>query len=163
MSIYFWYFLFKFLCYNSLYFDSNSYTYVDNNILSLAVNIDDYEIIPTENLEIQVGKLSRYGPDCYGCSGILAHGEWVLNGKIYYEDAEYGSVRILAADRGYPFGTMVRITTNDSIFLGIVLDRGSAIGFNKIALFDLLYPSEELANIDGISYNTTFEILRYGF
>ena len=78
----------------------------------------------------------------------MAHGEWVLNGKIYYEDAEYGSVRILAADRGYPFGTMVRITTNDSIFLGIVLDRGSAIGFNKIALFDLLYPSEELANID---------------
>ena len=64
---------------------------------------------------------------------------WFLQ-RCLNSDTYFFIFRILAADRGYPFGTMVRITTNDSIFLGIVLDRGSAIGFNKIALFDLLYP-----------------------
>ena len=85
------------------------------------------------------------------------------NGIIYYYDSYYGNVRILAGDRSYPFGTIVRVSFNEESFLGIVLDRGGAIGFNKAALFDLLYPSEYLANIDGVNYNTKFEILRIGF
>lgn len=109
------------------------------------------------------GKLSRYGPDCYGCSGYLAYGKYVGNGIIYYSDSYYGNVRILAGDRSYPFGTIVRVSFNEESFLGIVLDRGGAIGFNRSALFDLLYPSEYLANIDGVSYNAKFEILRIGF
>lgn len=158
-----------FICSLLLGFDINdveyTYTFVDSNILS-----DECQFISslnnnvtTEILEVQIGKLSRYGPDCYGCSGYLAYGDYVGDGKIYYYDSQYGYVRILAGDRKYQFGTIVKVVTNNEEFLGIVLDRGGAIGFGRVALFDLLYPSEYLANIDGVSYNTEFSILRYGF
>lgn len=119
----------------------------------------------TDVLETQVGKMSGYGPDCRGCSGYLASGSYVGDGTIYYSDAVYGQVRILAGDITYPFGTIVRIKNSrvSSDFLGIILDRGGAIGFGKSFLFDLLYPSEQLALKDEVSYNTTFEILRYGY
>lgn len=121
--------------------------------------------VTTDVLETQVGKMSGYGPDCRGCSGYLASGSYVGDGTIYYSDAVYGQVRILAGDAAYPFGTIVRIKDSrvSSEFIGIVLDRGGAIGFGKKFLFDLLYPSEQLALKDEVSYNTTFEILRFGY
>lgn len=121
------------------------------------------EPVLNETIEVHYGKLSRYGPDCYGCSGYVAYGKYVGDGTIYYYDNYYGNVRILAGDRSYPFGTIVRVSFGDESFLGIVLDRGGAIGFNRTALFDLLYPSEYLANIAGVNYNTKFEVLRIGF
>lgn len=138
----------------------DKYDLIDNEVEWIDDN-DTY--ISSEILDVVYGKLSRYGPDCYGCSGYLAYGKYVGNGIIYYSDSYYGDVRILAGDRSYPFGTIVRVSFNEESFLGIVLDRGGAIGFNKAALFDLLYPSEYLANIDGVSYNAKFEILRIGF
>lgn len=121
------------------------------------------EPVLNDVVEVQYGKLSRYGPDCYGCSGYVAYGKYVGDGTIYYYDNYYGNVRILAGDKSYPFGTIVRVSFENESFLGIVLDRGGAIGFNRTALFDLLYPSEYLANIDGVNYNTKFEVLRIGF
>lgn len=171
MKYYFLLFLINlFLGKSTISMDSKQ-IYVDAKILDIG-----FEVLPSDTevgveikeqidlvLETQVGKLSRYGPDCYGCSGYLAYGDYVGNGTVYYTDLEYGQVRILAADRKYPFGTIVRVRTDTETFLAIVLDRGGAIGFGKVALFDLLYPSEYLANIDGVSYDTSFEILRYGF
>lgn len=144
------------------------YVYASKEIIDkydvLEGTEDIYSDIDIENvIETRYGKLSRYGPDCYGCSGYLAYGKYVGDGTIYYNDNLYGNVRILAGDKYYPFGTIVRISYNNESFLGIVLDRGGAIGFNKSALFDLLYSSEYLANIDGINYNVKFEILRIGF
>ena len=110
--------------------------------------------------EVLIGKMSGYGPDCYGCSGYLASGVYVGDGNVYYNDSEYGQVRIVAGDKKFKFGTIVRI--NDSI-LAIVLDRGGSIGIGKKFLFDLLYVTEAEANINGISYETKFEILRNGF
>ena len=110
--------------------------------------------------EVLIGKMSGYGPDCYGCSGYLASGVYVGDGNVYYNDSEYGQVRIVAGDKKYKFGTIVRI--NDSV-LAIVLDRGGSIGIGKKFLFDLLYVTEAEANINGISYETKFEILRNGF
>ena len=132
------------------------YVYASNEII-----IDD-EVVD-DVLEIQLGKLSRYGPDCYLCTGYLAYGLYVGSDTIYYNDNYYGNVRILAGDKSYPFGTIVRVSYDMESFLGIVLDRGGSIGFNGKALFDLLYPNEYLANKDGVNYNTKFEILRYGF
>lgn len=132
------------------------YVYASNEII-----IDD-EVVD-DVLEIQLGKLSRYGPDCYLCTGYLAYGLYVGSGTIYYNDNYYGNVRILAGDKSYPFGTIVRVSYDMESFLGIILDRGGSIGFNGKALFDLLYPNEYLANKDGVNYNTKFEILRYGF
>ena len=115
-------------------------------------------------LETQVGSLSGYGPDCRGCTGFLSSGRDVRNGNIYYQDSTYGQVRILAGDRSYPEGTIVRVKNSKlSEFIGIVLDRGGSIGFGKAHLFDLLYPSQTLAAKDEVSYNVTFEILRYGY
>lgn len=136
------------------------YVYASNEII-----IDDElgDEVVDDVLEIQLGKLSRYGPDCYLCTGYLAYGLYVGSGTIYYNDNYYGNVRILAGDKSYPFGTIVRVSYDMESFLGIVLDRGGSIGFNGKALFDLLYPNEYLANKDGVNYNTKFEILRYGF
>lgn len=115
-------------------------------------------------LETQVGSLSGYGSDCVGCSGFLASGIDVRNGNIYYSDSTYGNVRILAGDRSYPYGTIVRVKGSRlSEFVGIVLDRGGAVGFGKSHLFDLLYRSSAEALKNEVSYNTTFEILRYGY
>lgn len=115
-------------------------------------------------LEVLSGEMSGYGPDCLGCSGYLASGLYVLDGKIYYTDSMYGKVRIVAGDKKYPFGTIVRI--KNSIlgeFLAIVLDRGGDIGVDRKFMFDLLYSSEELANRNGVSNNVVFEVLRYGY
>ena len=136
------------------------YVYASNEII-IDDELDD-EVVD-DVLEIQLGKLSRYGPDCYLCTGYLAYGLYVGSGTIYYNDNYYGNVRILAGDKFYPFGTIVRVSYDMESFLGIVLDRGGSIGFNGKALFDLLYPNEYLANKDGVNYNTKFEILRYGF
>lgn len=115
-------------------------------------------------LEKQVGSLSGYGPDCKGCSGYLASGRYVGDGNIYYSDSTYGTVRILSGDKTYPFGTIVRVKSSSwGTFLAIVLDRGGGVGFGKTHLFDLLYSSNSLAYDYGASYNTVFEILRYGY
>lgn len=117
-------------------------------------------------LETLIGKMSGYGPDCYGCtSNKTANGTYVGEGNIYYEDPTYGTVRILAGDKKYPFHTIVRITNSKASIepiLGIVLDRGGAIGIGKQFLFDLLYASESDAETIGVSNNVTFEILRLG-
>lgn len=110
--------------------------------------------------EVIAGNMSGYGPDCKGCSGYVSYGMYVGEGNIYYNDKEFGQVRIVAGDKKYKFGTIVKI--NDSM-LAIVLDRGGAIGIGKRFLFDLLYESEAEASKYGVSYNTKFEILRNGF
>lgn len=124
------------------------------------------ESLPTVSdvLESHVGTMSGYGPDCRGCSGFLASGKYVGDGNVTYYDSDYGNVRILAGDVSIPFGSIVRVK-NSRVpeFLGIVLDRGGSIGFGKKFLFDLLYPSEDIALNDEVSYNTTFEILRFGY
>lgn len=57
-----------------------------------------------------------------GCSGITATGYDVRN-TIYY-----GDYRILAAGKGVPFYSLMKVTTSSGhTFTGIVLDRGSAI------------------------------------
>ena len=132
--------------------------------------------IYTPNLEVAstitplatyVGKITAYGPDCYGCSGITAKGYDVRNGNIYYNDATFGNIRIVAADSSIPFGSIIRITglsISEDPILAIVLDRGGMIGFaeGKHSYFDLLYKSEA----DAYSFGrptATFELLRSGY
>lgn len=116
-------------------------------------------------LETLTGKLTNYGPDCYGCSGRVSYGQDVTNGNIYYNDSKYGKVRIVAGDKKFKFGTIVRIKNSKSgnNIIAIVLDRGSNVGIGKATLFDLLYESNKAASKVGTSNNVTFEILRYGF
>ena len=140
-------------------------SYVGNEI-SIIDYIPDIPIeIIEENPVIKTysGNFTGYGPDCKGCSGQTASGYNVKN-TIYYNDKEYGKVRILAADKSLPFGTIVNIrdVKNSDDILAIVLDRGSAIGFNKKSKFDLLYSSEKQSNKQG-KQKAKFDILRLGF
>ncbi len=127
-------------------------------------SVSNEPVIVNDVLETQIGSLSGYGPDCAGCSGYLASGRYVGNGNITYYDSQYGNVRILSGDSSYPFGTIVRVKNSKfSEFIGIVLDRGGAVGFGKSHLFDLLFATSDEARTNAVSYNTTFEILRYGY
>ncbi len=110
------------------------------------------------------GKLTAYGPDCPGCSGNSAcpPRQNFKNGNIYFEDQVYGTVRVVAADRSIPCGSIVRIS-GISIYsepvLAIVMDRGGAVTGNHM---DLLFTSQ--SNLEGFTTsNVKFEIIRYGW
>ena len=85
------------------------------------------------------------------------------NGNIYYDDKEYGRIRIVAADRSIPCGSIVKISNykfSNGDFYGIVLDRGSSI----VGLtMDLLYTSEKDTVVIGRTYNISFKIERWGY
>jgi len=119
-------------------------------------------------IETLVGNLVGYGPDCYGCTSMkTASGKYIGEGNIYYNDATYGKIRIVAGDYSYPFGTIVRISNvdfyNDEPFYAVVLDRGGNIGKNKKFLFDLLFASEQEALALGKEINIKYEIMRLGY
>ena len=60
-------------------------------------------------IKTEVGTITGYGPDCAGCSGITASGH-NLHESIYYNDLEFGTVRILAADKSIPFYSIFRVS-----------------------------------------------------
>lgn len=118
--------------------------------------------LEVEVLETHVGNLTGYGADCYGCSGRTASG-FDLTQTMYYEDEEYGTVRILAADPMFSFYSIFRINVpGQESFIGIVLDRGGNVGYGRGTLFDLAYISENDPNLIGLTPNVTFELLRSG-
>ena len=116
-----------------------------------------------EVLQTVVGNLTGYGPDCAGCGGHTSTG-FDLNQSIYYEDSEYGTVRILAADPSFPFYSIFRVSNVPTMddFIGIVLDRGGNVGFGRGTLFDLAFESEYSPNLVPLTHNVTFELLRSG-
>lgn len=125
--------------------------------------------IKTYNFKDQlsfVGTLTGYGPDCKGCGGRVAcsPNPDVRKGNIYYNDATYGKIRILAADKSIPCGSIIHIENfkygNNGEIIGIVLDRGSAIVGKTM---DLLYPSEADTVKIGRQYNIRFTIERWGW
>ena len=137
-----------------------------NSRTKLVTNTSDIKKYGSNSKVEFNGTLTGYGPDCPGCGGIVAcrPNPNVLNGKIYFNDNEYGKLRILAADYSIPCGSIVKISNFKFIdgneFYGIVLDRGSAI----VGLtMDLLYPSEKDTLIIGRQYNIHFVIQRWGW
>lgn len=135
-----------------------SYEMYDTKIdLDIAEGIVEEPIIEEPKNDIFTYKITHYGPDCSGCSGRTASGYNVSN-TIYYNDYEYGQVRIIAV-KDLPLYTIVKIHDykigGDT--LAIVLDRG--VGFGVI---DLLVSSESEASRLGIQRNAQVEVLRYG-
>lgn len=150
--------------------DSVSSLFVEEEML--LNSIDDSVIDPLtedsveeqdEVISVVSGSLTGYGPDCYGCSGITNSGYDVSN-TIYYNDPEYGNVRILAADPSFPLYSIFRVSNvpNMESFIAIVLDRGGNVGFGRGTLFDLLFATEKDPNILSMTENVTFELLRSG-
>lgn len=145
-------------------YEANTYTYILSP--KYMYNIDNFNKIKKENevLDKFTGTITGYGPDCDGCIGITASGYDVRN-TIYYNDKTYDKVRVLAADKSLPFGTIIKVSNlkdyND--FIGIVLDRGSAISFDGFSQIDLLFESENYSYNFGRHQNVIFEILRLGY
>lgn len=110
------------------------------------------------------GKLTGYGPDCKGCGGRTAcNGQNVKNGNIYYNDKKYGKIRILAADRSVPCGSVVRVNNIGGYsgpVMAIVLDRGGAIRGNHL---DLLFETQKNMGNFRTQSNIKFDIVRWGY
>lgn len=113
-------------------------------------------------LDVFYGTITSYVSYCEGCIGITASGYDVRN-TIYYDDSEYGMVRIIAADPSLPFGTIIKISNIGEAITAIVLDRGGSIGFNNFSQADLLSENLSISYEFGKKNNAKFEVLRYGF
>lgn len=120
--------------------------------------------VVSDVLETQVGTMSAYGLDCAGCSGRVGAGYDAAGNNVRYYDPSYGECRIIAADPKYPYGTIIRVVDSKiGTFNAIVLDRGGNIGIGRRFMADLLFHTEAEASGFGLSRNTTFEVLRYGY
>ena len=108
------------------------------------------------------GKLTHYGPDCELCGGHLGcNGQDARNGNIYYEDEEYGTLRIVATSKAIPCGSIIRINVDEydpNGMYAIVLDRG--VGYGVV---DLLKTSQKANSPVRTLNNVTFDIVRYGY
>lgn len=107
------------------------------------------------------GKMSFYNANCTGCSGITSTGVDVSDGRVTYQDGQYGNVRIIAAGTEIKKWSIVRIKNSalGNNVLAIVLDRGGSIGTGKKFLIDMLTNSNE--HYDGTN-NVVVEVLRNG-
>ena len=138
----------------------------DISSTKLVKNTNEIKSYGFKNKLEFTGTLTGYGPDCPGCGGHVAcsPNPDVRNGNIYFNDKTYGKIRILAADKSIPCGSIIHIDNYKFVdgneFTGIVLDRGSAI----VGLtMDLLYPSEKDTVVVGRQYNIHFSIERWGW
>ena len=136
---------------------------MSNFTSSVNSNITEPKLI-TDVLETLYGTMSGYGLDCKGCSGVVGARYDARGNNLRYNDPVYGECRIVAGDKKFPYGTIVRVKDSKiGTFNAIVLDRGGDIGIGRRYLFDLLFWTEKESYDFGLSRNTTFEILRYGY
>ena len=125
------------------------------------LNIQDVSGYPA--LASETVNISHYGHDCSGCGNSTASGYYIGDGRRYYNDSTYGSVRIVAADYKYPDGTILRLSYHGNSFAAIVLDRGGGVGDHSKYQLDLLESSEHEALNAGVVYQASLEVLRYGY
>lgn len=111
------------------------------------------------------GQMTAYKATCVGCTGKVScpPRQDVRNNNIYYDDQEYETVRILAADSAIPCGTIVQITNvsfSTEPIIGIVLDRGGAIKGN---IMDFLVGEDDDMDVVGRQKNAHYEVIRWGW
>ena len=141
----------------------------------VAVMIPEEVIVGTGPKADYVGRLTGYGPDCPGCTGVLycpdSEGKYhyLTNEEesMYFEDKEYGRVRILASDYTlFPCGTIMHVKNSNLDIYGVVMDTGIAMrnawrNEGKV-LLDLAFPSQAAA-LYTTNNNTSFTVLRWGW
>ena len=149
-----------------------SITVVKNDILNKSI---DYEVISSHQEESYktslyqaettfIGSLTGYAGDCPLCSGIVACRPRinVLEKGIFFDDKEYGTIRMVASSKRYPCGTILRFKAgkvSSEPIIAVVMDRG--VGGNNIDL--LMNTEDEARKKVGRIRNLEFEILRLGW
>ncbi len=132
--------------------------------LTTASNYNPIDTSGYNVLSSEKGNISHFGPDCQGCGiGYVATGDYVGEGRINYNDKTFGTVRIVAADKKYPLGSILRLKYKDRVIIAIVLDRGGGIGDGRKYQIDLLAESEAHSSNLGVMYGATIEALRLGY
>lgn len=129
------------------------------------------------NDAVFVGKMTGYGADCVGCSGVGALSCRAADGSRYtlsengeyYNDATYGTVRIVAAalDK-FPCGTIVKVDHPAlGTFYAVVMDTGGSMKRawnNGYVWMDLAFKTESDPSIySTTSSNTTYSVQRWGW
>ena len=147
-----------------------------NIIRTIKEKVDEVIEIGTGKYGEYHGVLTLYGADCETCNGVgyvycpTVDRKWhnLINDGIYYEDKEYGKVRILAAAIAeFPCGTIIEINNSDMTkTIGVVLDTGS--GMKKAysegwILIDLAHVTETELPSHGTNRNTNFSVKRWGW
>lgn len=122
------------------------------------------------------GHTTGYGSDCEGCSGTVAcktrEGTKfnLITDGVYYDDNQFGSVRIVAADhRVFPCGTVIEIDNgNQEPFLAIVMDTGSGMRSNwdkyRLVHIDIAYETQQDKTVYlATSKKAEFSVQRWGW
>lgn len=147
-----------------------------NTVRTIKEKVDEVIEVGTGKYGEYNGVLTLYGADCDTCDGVgyvycpIGNNKYhnLIDDGIYYEDKEYGKVRILAAAISeFPCGTIIEINNSDMTKeIGIVLDTGS--GMKKAyregwILIDLAHETETDLPIYGTNKNTNFSVRRWGW
>ena len=159
--------------------DGIQFTNNDGANIVLEEAISEYVIIGTGPGATYTGIITGYGPDCSTCSGrgyvacrtVDKKSFNLLTDGVYYEDSQYGSVRVLAAALSlFPCGTIVEVNSSTlGSFMGIVLDTGYDMRKNLergIYHFDVAYQTENdemVAKTTDMSGNVIYNIQRWGW
>ena len=143
-------------------FKTSEYLKNNERFIKKVTNIEEIKKYGKDNILKFDGTITSYGANCHGCSGYLAcPPRFNAKNNIYYSDKKYKNIRIVAADRNIPCGTIIKIKgiKNLNDIYAIVLDRGGVI---KGTLFDLLVDSENSASSLG-RQKVEYELLRWGW
>lgn len=130
-------------------------TYLEDGIeKSLRTVVDEVIEVGTGPASSYVGNTTGYGPDCVGCSGTVAcktrEGTTfnLVTDGLFYNDSQFGSLRVVAADqRVFRCGTVIEIDNGkDEPYLAIVLDTGSGMRSSwenyRLVHVDIAFASE---------------------
>lgn len=149
----------------------------DKIVLEEAVN--EEITVGTGKYGVYKGVITGYGPDCRTCDGkgIVSCRTRekkdfnLLKDGIYYDDAEYGKVRVLAAAlTEFPCGTIIDVESKTlGNFKGIVLDTGYDMRKHLemgIYHFDVAYLTEQdemVAKTTDMSGTVIYNVQRWGW
>lgn len=127
-------------------------------------------------LSISYGSTTGYGADCVGCSGNVAcstrkGSHNLITDGVYFDDSEYGNVRIIAADNSlFSCGTVMEVDNGVmDPFMAIVLDTGGAMRSawsSGNILIDIAFSYENSKGINNAtnkSGNVKFKVYRNGW
>ena len=153
--------------------------YNDDGTIVLEEVVDEEVIIGTGKNGEYTGVMTGYGPDCSTCSGrgyVSCKTEDkknfnLINDGVYYNDDEYGEVRVLAAALSeFPCGTIVEVkSSNLGDFTGIVMDTGYTMREqlkNGVYHFDVAYKTEkneEIKKATNMSGEVIYSVQRWGW
>jgi 3D (Asp-Asp-Asp) domain-containing protein len=147
-----------------------------NKFKTIQEKVDEVVEVGIGKYGQYVGTVTGYGPDCATCDGRGFVACPTDTGKyfslttdgIFYQDAIFGNVRILAADqREFPCGTIVEIANGDlqEPIIGVVLDTGYSMkrAYDQGSIhIDLAFQTEVNLAFK-TNKNTSFSVKRWGW